>query len=159
MKQKERPAQDLIREEYEGFYQEVGKRAKVPGFRPGKAPREVLETHFRSEAKEKVLELSHSGYVQKPQRDDITVLGRSGLSALYAGAASFRVGAYASDHDFKIAQKIAWVLCGGDLTSETKVTEQYLLDLEREAFLSLCAEKKTLERIQSILTSGKPLRN
>ena len=67
--------------------------------------------------------------------------------------------AYASEHDFKIAQKISWVLCGGDLTSESKVTEQYLLDLEREAFLSLCGEKKTLERIQSILTTGKPLRN
>ena len=78
---------------------------------------------------------------------------------MYAGAASFKVGAYASEHDFLIAKKIAWVLCGGDLSMETKVTEQYLLDLEREAFLSLCGEKKTLERIQSILTSGKPLRN
>jgi 3-hydroxyacyl-CoA dehydrogenase len=69
------------------------------------------------------------------------------------------VGGYASEHDMKIGKKIAYVMCGGDLTSESKVTEQYLLDLEREAFLSLCAEKKTLERIQSILTSGKPLRN
>ncbi len=117
------------------------------------------QTRQLAEAKEKVLELYNNGYVQKPQRDDITVLGKAGLSALYAGAASFRVGAYASEHDFKIAQKIAWVLCGGDLSTETKVTEQYLLDLEREAFLSLCGEKKTLERIQSILTSGKPLRN
>jgi 3-hydroxyacyl-CoA dehydrogenase len=110
-------------------------------------------------AKERALELYEAGYVQKPQRDDITVLGRAGLSALYAGAASFNVGAYASAHDFLIAKKIAYVLCGGDLTSESKVTEQYLLDLEREAFLSLCGEKKSLERIQSILTSGKPLRN
>ncbi|MES2620755.1 MAG: 3-hydroxyacyl-CoA dehydrogenase/enoyl-CoA hydratase family protein [Bacteroidota bacterium] len=117
------------------------------------------QTRQLAEAKEKVLELYNNGYVQKPQRDDITVLGRAGLSALYAGAASFKVGAYASEHDFLIAKKIAWVLCGGDLTSESKVTEQYLLDLEREAFLSLCGEKKTLERIQSILTSGKPLRN
>lgn len=112
-----------------------------------------------ADAKRRVLELHAEGYSQKPQRDDITVLGRSGLAALYAGAAAFKVGAYASEHDFKIAKKIAYVLCGGDLTSETKVTEQYLLDLEREAFLSLTGEKKTLERIQSILTTGKPLRN
>ncbi len=112
-----------------------------------------------ADAKRRVLELYEEGYVQKPQRDDIVVLGRAGLAALYAGAAAFNVGKYASDHDFKIAKKIAYVLCGGDLTSESKVTEQYLLDLEREAFLSLCGEKKTLERMQSILTSGKPLRN
>jgi 3-hydroxyacyl-CoA dehydrogenase len=110
-------------------------------------------------AKERVLELYEAGYVQKPQRDDITVLGRSGLSAIYAGVAAFNIGGYASEHDFKIAKKIAYVMCGGDLSTETKVNEQYLLDLEREAFLSLCAEKKSLERIQSILTSGKPLRN
>ena len=59
----------------------------------------------------------------------------------------------------KISQKLAWVLCGGDLSAPTLVSEQYLLDLEREAFLSLCGEKKTLERIQSILTGGKILRN
>jgi 3-hydroxyacyl-CoA dehydrogenase len=119
----------------------------------------VNQSRLIAEAKDKVLELHNNGYVQKPQRDDITVLGKTGLGALYAGAASFKVGAYASEHDFKIAQKIAYVLCGGDLSTESKVTEQYLLDLEREAFLSLCGEKKTLERIQSILTSGKPLRN
>lgn len=119
----------------------------------------VNQSRQIAEAKRRVLDLFEEGYVQKPLRTDITVLGRSGLAALYAGAASFRVGAYASDHDYKIAQKIAWVLCGGDLTSESIVSEQYLLDLEREAFLSLCGEKKTLERIQSILTTGKPLRN
>jgi 3-hydroxyacyl-CoA dehydrogenase len=112
-----------------------------------------------AEAKEKVLELYNNGYTAPIMRQDVTVLGRTGLSALYAGAAAFRVGKYASEHDEKIARKIAYVLCGGDLTSESKVSEQYLLDLEREAFLSLCGEKKTLERIQSILTSGKPLRN
>jgi 3-hydroxyacyl-CoA dehydrogenase len=71
----------------------------------------------------------------------------------------FLIGGYASEHDKKIAQKVAWILCGGDLSAPTKVTEQYLLDLEREAFLSLLGERKTLERIQSILKSGKPLRN
>ncbi|MBL0309885.1 MAG: enoyl-CoA hydratase/isomerase family protein [Bacteroidetes bacterium] len=110
-------------------------------------------------AKERALELFEQGYVQKSQRTDITVLGKTGLGALYAGIAAFNIGGYASEHDMKIAKKIAYVLCGGDLSSISKVSEQYLLDLEREAFLSLCAEKKTLERIQSILTSGKPLRN
>lgn len=119
----------------------------------------VNQSRVLAEAKAKVLELYNDGYVQKPMRNDVTVLGRSGLAALYAGAAAFNVGKYASDHDMLIAKKIAYVLCGGDLSAESKVTEQYLLDLEREAFLSLCGEKKTLERIQSILTSGKPLRN
>jgi 3-hydroxyacyl-CoA dehydrogenase len=117
------------------------------------------QSRLIAEAKEKVLELYNNGYVQKPQRDDILVLGRSGLSALYAGAAAFNQGRYATDHDMKIAKKIAYVMCGGDLSSETRVNEKYLLDLEREAFLSLCGEKKSLERIQSILTTGKPLRN
>lgn len=119
----------------------------------------VNQSRVLAEAKAKVLELYNDGYVQKPMRNDVTVLGRAGLAALYAGAAAFNVGKYASDHDMLIAKKIAYVLCGGDLSAESKVTEQYLLDLEREAFLSLCGEKKTLERIQSILTSGKPLRN
>ncbi|MDB5226732.1 MAG: 3-hydroxyacyl-CoA dehydrogenase NAD-binding protein, partial [Bacteroidota bacterium] len=66
---------------------------------------------------------------------------------------------YISQHDAKIAKKIAYVMCGGDLTSTQTVSEQYLLDLEREAFLSLCGEKKTLERIQAMLQTGKPLRN
>ena len=68
-------------------------------------------------------------------------------------------GRYISEHDKKISHKLAWVMCGGDLSSPTEVSEQYLLDLEREAFLSLTGERKTLERIQSILTTGKPLRN
>jgi 3-hydroxyacyl-CoA dehydrogenase len=68
-------------------------------------------------------------------------------------------GHYISEHDKKISEKLGYVLCGGDLSAPTEVSEQYLLDLEREAFLSLCAEKKTLERIQSILTTGKVLRN
>jgi 3-hydroxyacyl-CoA dehydrogenase len=68
-------------------------------------------------------------------------------------------GKYISEHDKLIAEKLAYVMCGGDLSAATTVTEQYLLDIEREAFLSLCGERKTLERLQSILTSGKPLRN
>jgi 3-hydroxyacyl-CoA dehydrogenase len=111
-----------------------------------------------SEAKKKVLELA-ADYVMPIQRKDITVLGRTGLGALYVAAHSLKLGNYASEHDIKIAQKVAWVLCGGDLTSPQQVSEQYLLDIEREAFLSLCGEQKTLERIQYMLENGKPLRN
>ncbi len=110
-------------------------------------------------AKNKVLELHDRGYVSPLRRSDILVQGKAGLAGLYAGIAGFEIGGYASAHDKKIAEKVAWVLCGGDLSQPTLVTDQYLLDLEREAFLSLLGEKKTLERIQSILITGKPLRN
>lgn len=111
-----------------------------------------------SEAKAKVLELAE-GYVKPIPRKDVYVLGRTGLGALYIAAHSLKLGNYASEHDIKIAQKVAWVLCGGDLSSPQTVSEQYLIDLEREAFLSLCGEQKTLERIQYMLENGKPLRN
>lgn len=111
-----------------------------------------------AEAKTKVLELSDN-YTTPIPRKDILVLGRTGLGALYIAAHSLKLGNYASEHDIKIAKKVAWVLCGGDLTSPQEVSEKYLLDLEREAFLSLCGEKKTLERIQHMLETGKPLRN
>jgi len=111
-----------------------------------------------AEAKAKVLELSDE-YVRPIPRKDIFVLGRTGLGALYIAAHSLKLGNYASEHDIKIAQKVAWVLCGGDLTSPQNVSEQYLLDLEREAFLGLCGEQKTLERVQFMLENGKPLRN
>jgi len=111
-----------------------------------------------SEAKKKVLELA-TDYVMPIQRKDITVLGRTGLGALYVAAHSLKLGNYASEHDILIAKKVAWVLCGGDLTTAQQVSEQYLLDIEREAFLSLCGEQKTLARIQYMLEHGKPLRN
>ncbi len=111
-----------------------------------------------AEAKKKVLELSYN-YVQPIQRNDVYVLGRQGLATLLLAANELRLGNYASDHDIKIAQKIAYVLCGGDLTAPQQVSEQYLLDVEREAFLSLCGEQKTLERIQHMLQTNKPLRN
>jgi 3-hydroxyacyl-CoA dehydrogenase len=110
------------------------------------------------EAKEKVLELSPT-YTQPAPKNDIYVLGRNGLGALYVAAESFRLGGFASDHDVKIAKKVAYVLCGGDLTGPQKVSEQYLLDIERECFLSLCGEEKTLQRIQYMLEKNKPLRN
>ena len=103
--------------------------------------------------------MAAEGYTKPTERKDIRVLGKSGMGMFYSGANSMYAGHYISEHDLKISQKLAYVLCGGDLSSPTLVSEQYLLDLEREAFLSLCAERKTLERIQSILTSGKPLRN
>ena len=109
-------------------------------------------------AKKKIIQLSEH-YLPPISQDQITVLGRSGLGTLYAAAHTLYKGGYASEHDIKIAKKIAYVLCGGDLSYEQKVSEQYLLDLEREAFLSLCTEPKTLERIQYMLENNKPLRN
>jgi 3-hydroxyacyl-CoA dehydrogenase len=112
-----------------------------------------------AEAKKSVTELFDSGYVMPVQRNDVKVLGRSALGALYAGINSMWRAGYATDHDATVAKKLAYVMCGGDLSEQSLVSEQYLLDLEREAFLSLCGEKKTLERIQSVLKGGKPVRN
>lgn len=112
-----------------------------------------------SEAKRSVIELYDSGYVMPVQRSDIKVLGRGGLGTLLTGINAMWRANYATDHDALVARKLAYVMCGGDLSEPTLVSEQYLLDLEREAFLSLCGEKKTLERIQSVLKSGKPIRN
>lgn len=110
-------------------------------------------------AKKEVLEMSGAGYVMPVQRTDVKVLGRQALGALLAGINGMWRGQYASDHDALVARKLAYVMCGGDLSEQTLVSEQYLLDLEREAFLSLCGEKKTLERIQGVLKTGKPVRN
>lgn len=110
-------------------------------------------------AKKSVLELYDSGYVMPIQRNDIKVLGRTALGALLAGVHGMEQAGYATPHDAVVARKLAYVMCGGDLSEPTMVAEQYLLDLEREAFLSLCGERKTLERIQSVLKGGKPVRN
>jgi 3-hydroxyacyl-CoA dehydrogenase len=112
-----------------------------------------------AEAKRSVLELYESGYVMPVQRKDIKVLGRSALGALYAGINGMLRANYATEHDALVARKLAYVMCGGDLSEQTLASEQYLLDLEREAFLSLSGERKTLERIQSVLKTGKPVRN
>lgn len=109
------------------------------------------------EAKKKVLQLSEN-YVQ-PIGKEVTVLGRSGLATLYTAINEFYLGAYMSEYDVEIARKVAYVLCGGDLTGEQKVSEQYLLDIEREAFLTLLGNQKTLDRIQYMLMNNKPLRN
>lgn len=112
-----------------------------------------------AEAKKSVIEIYDSGYSMPVQRKDIKVLGQSALGALYAGINGMWRANYATDHDVVVAKKLAYVMCGGDLSEPSLVSEQYLLDLEREAFLSLCGEKKTLERIQSVLKAGKPVRN
>jgi 3-hydroxyacyl-CoA dehydrogenase len=111
------------------------------------------------DAKAAVIELADAGYTMPVQAKNIKVQGRTGMALFAAGVNGMKMGKYISDHDMKIAMKIANVMCGGDLSYPQEVSEQYLLDLEREAFVSLCGEKKTLERIQSILTGGKPLRN
>ena len=112
-----------------------------------------------SMAKNAAIEIYDNGYTMPVQRSDIKVPGRTTLGALHAGINAMWRGNYASEHDVKIAKKLAYVMCGGDLSEPTFVSEQYLLNLEREAFLSLTGEKKTLERIQSIIKTGKPLRN
>lgn len=112
-----------------------------------------------TDAKRKVLMMYERGYTQPLPRNDIKVQGRGGLGGLLAGVHGMWRGNYVSDYDKFLAEKLAYVMCGGDLTSAATVSEQYLLDLERETFLGLCGQRKTLERLQSILQTGKPLRN
>ncbi|MEB3800563.1 enoyl-CoA hydratase/isomerase family protein [Flavobacterium columnare] len=112
-----------------------------------------------AEAKKHALLMAEAGYTQLVRRKDIKVLGKQALGMFLVGTDQMVAGQYISEHDQKIANKLAYVMAGGDLSEPTLVTEQYLLDLEREAFLSLCTERKTLERIQFMLTKGKPLRN
>lgn len=111
------------------------------------------------EAKAEAIRLYENGYVQPNMRDDIKVLGRTGLGLAYSGVYAMYAAGWISEHDMKVAKKVAWVMCGGDLSGSPKVSEQYLLDLEREAFLSLLGEQKTLQRMEHTLKTGKPLRN
>jgi 3-hydroxyacyl-CoA dehydrogenase len=108
-----------------------------------------------ADAKRSVLEIFNEGYVQAQPRTDVKVLGRGALGAMLAGLNGMRLGNYITDHDQKVATKLAYVMCGGDLSEAALVSEQYLLDIEREAFMSLAGEKKTLERIQSVLKGGE----
>jgi 3-hydroxyacyl-CoA dehydrogenase len=112
-----------------------------------------------SEAKQAAIELAENGYTMPAKRNDIKVQGKAGIALFKAGIKAMRLGNYISDHDALIAEKLAYVICGGDLSYAQNVTEDYLLDLEREAFLSLCGERKTMERMQGLLTGGKPPRN
>ena len=112
-----------------------------------------------AEAKKHALLMAEAGYTQPIRRNDIKVLGKQALGMFLVGTDQMVAGNYISEHDKKIANKLAYVMAGGDLSEPTLVSEQYLLDLEREAFLSLCTERKTMERIQYMLKAGKPLRN
>jgi 3-hydroxyacyl-CoA dehydrogenase len=112
-----------------------------------------------AEAKKHALIMAEAGYTQPIRRTDVKVLGKQALGMFLVGTDQMVAGSYISEHDKKIANKLAYVMAGGDLSEATMVSEQYLLDLEREAFLSLCTERKTLERIQHMLKTGKPLRN
>ena len=112
-----------------------------------------------AEAKKHALLMAEAGYTQPIRRTDVKVLGKQALGMFLVGTNQMVAGKYISEHDLKIANKLAYVMAGGDLSEPTLVSEQYLLDIEREAFLSLCTERKTLERIQFMLTKGKPLRN
>lgn len=120
----------------------------------------VNQSRRIKEAKEAILLMAEQGYMAPAPKKDIRVLGQNALATFYAGVAGMQYGHYASEHDAKIARKVAYVLTGGDLSGDDNlVSEQYLLDIEREAFLSLLGERKTLERIQHMLQTGKPLRN
>jgi len=119
----------------------------------------VNRSRLVAEAKATAIGLAESGYTRPIPRNDIKVQGKGGMALFEAGIAGMSYGHYISDHDAKVSHKLSYVMNGGDLSYPTEVSEQYLLDLEREAFLSLSGEKKTLERIQSILFKGKPLRN
>jgi len=111
-----------------------------------------------TDAKEATLNLANKGYTQ-PVPKKIKVLGKEGLGMFMVGAHSMHVAGYITKHEKLMSEKLANVICGGDLSTPTLVSEQYLLDLEREAFLSLCGERKTIERIEHMLKKGKPLRN
>lgn len=127
-------------------------------FQNGKDQISVSKQRQITDAKQKVLLLADLGY-SPPVGKTIKVLGRQALGMFEAGAHAMQEGGYISEHDRLISSKLAYIMSGGDLSEATEVSEQYLLDLEREAFLSLCGERKTLERIQHMLKTGKPLRN
>lgn len=119
----------------------------------------VSRDHHLARAKMACLELAEAGYVAPKREKNVSVLGQEGLGIVYVGANSMLSGNYMSDHDRVISEKLGYVLCGGDLSENTLVSEQYLLDIERKAFVELCQQRKTLERLESLVKSGKILRN
>jgi 3-hydroxyacyl-CoA dehydrogenase len=135
-----------------------GAEAKENGFLDERDAISVNGDHLLHDAKQKVFGLARSGY-QAPKRTKIPVVGEQGYATMVLGAKSLALSGYASEHDLKIAEKLAFVLAGGRLKQGTLVDEQYLLDLEREAFLSLVGEPKSQARMQHMLMKGKPLRN
>ncbi len=128
--------------------------------RPGIDEVIVSRAYHLAYAKKAALNLAEKGYTQPAARKDIKVLGKEVLGMVYVGADGFTTGNYMSVHDKLIAEKLGWVMAGGEISQAlTEVSEQYLLNLERKAFMELCMQRKTLERIQSLITKGKILRN
>ena len=127
--------------------------------KPGKDIVVVNKDRQIAAAKEVAKFIADQGYTKPIERTDIKVLGKQALGAFLVGTDQMNAGKYISDHDKKIANKLAYVMAGGDLSEASYVSERYLLDLEREAFLSLCGERKTLERLEHMIKKGKPLRN
>jgi 3-hydroxyacyl-CoA dehydrogenase len=120
----------------------------------------VVSRYYQlARAKAACLELAENGYIAPKRGKNITVVGQEGLGIVYVGANTMLSGKYISEHDAFISEKLGYVLCGGDLSENTLVSEQYLLDLERKAFVELCMQRKTLERIESLVKYGKILRN
>lgn len=120
----------------------------------------VSRAHHLAFAKKAALQMVEKGYTKPAPRNDIKILGNEAMGLVYVGADGFATANYMSEHDKLIAEKLGYVMAGGDISQAmTEVSEQYLLDLERKAFLELCMQRKTLERIQSLITKGKILRN
>lgn len=119
----------------------------------------VSKEYQLTRAKSACKELADKGYTAPPKEKNITIMGQEGLGIVYVGAHSMESGNYISEHDKLISEKLGFVMCGGDVSERVNVSEQYLLDLERKAFLELCAERKTLERLESMVKKGKVLRN
>tara|TARA_B100000508_G_scaffold137355_1_gene131608 strand:- start:128621 stop:131026 length:2406 start_codon:yes stop_codon:yes gene_type:complete len=119
----------------------------------------VSREYQLTRAKAACLEMANKGYTAPPKEKNITIMGQEGLGIVYVGAHSMLSGNYISEHDKLISEKLGFVLCGGDISERVQVSEQYLLDLERKAFLELCGQRKTLERLESMVKKGKVLRN
>jgi 3-hydroxyacyl-CoA dehydrogenase len=136
-----------------------GREAIAMGFLPPHTKVVMNDDRRLYVAKEEVLRLAHQGYLPPPVRNAIKVVGRTGLAQFEAALYQFKLGRFISEYDMFLGKKLAYVMTGGDLTELTEVHENYLLDLERETFLSLLGEEKTQKRIESILTTNKPLRN
>jgi len=119
----------------------------------------VNRDYLIEDAKKTVLTMNMEGYVPPEPKEDIRVAGENTFAMIKLALWTMHTSGYITEHDVTVSEKVGYVLCGGNVQSDTKVSEQYLLDLEREAFLSLCGNPKTQARIQHMLTTGKPLRN
>jgi 3-hydroxyacyl-CoA dehydrogenase len=119
----------------------------------------VNRDYLIEDAKKTVAAMNMEGYRSPRPKDDIRVAGENSFAMIKLGLWTMHEGGYITDHDVTVSTKVGYVLSGGNVHADTLVSEQYLLDLEREAFLSLCGDPKTQARMQHMLTTGKPLRN